>query len=211
MFDLNQTLSFAVHGAQGKHGEGVAGTVEHLLAFLESLATKSPPDIFAALMPGVSAMANVHPLLVHFPIAFFTFFVLIDFAGSLFGRQSWRQAASWLLYLGTLMAAATVAAGLEAAATVPHGDDVHAIMERHKHLGVSILGLSTVLSFWRLFSGGLIRGGANVLYLIMALILGVLVVFAADLGGLMVYKYGVAVEAVGSSMLEFFQQHQHAH
>ncbi|WP_031433156.1 DUF2231 domain-containing protein [Methylomarinum vadi] len=211
MFDTNNYLSFAVHGAQGKHGGGVAGTVEQLLAFLENLTTKSPTDIFATIMPGISAMANIHPLVVHFPIALFSFFVLIDLAGSLFGKQSWRQAASWFLYLGTIMAAATVAAGLAAAASVPHGDNVHAIMERHKHLGISILILSSVLSLWRLLSRGVIKGGANVLYLIIAVILGLLVVFTADLGGLMVYKYGVAVEAVNSSMLDFFHDHQHSH
>ena len=211
MFDVNNYLSIAVHGAAGKHGEGVAGTVEQFLAFLEKLTTKSPAGILDTLFPGISALANIHPLFVHFPIALFSFFVLIDLVGSLFGKTTWRQAASWFLYLGTLMAGVTVAAGFEAAATVPHGDDVHNIMERHKYLGVSILTLAAVLSLWRLFSKGQVTGGGNVLYLIFAVILGLLVVFAADLGGLMVYKYGVAVETANPSMLNYFHQHQHAH
>lgn len=211
MFDINHYLSFAVHGAQGDHGGGVAGTVQQLLAFLETLTTKSPGDIFATVMPGIASMANVHPLVVHFPIAFFTAFVLIDLSGSLLDRQNWRQAAGWFLYLGALMAAVTVAAGLAAAASVPHGDNVHAIMEQHEQLGVSVLVLSWVLAAWRLLARGAIKGGANVLYLILAVILEVLVVFTADLGGLMVYRYGVAVETGDASRLEYFEQHQHAH
>lgn len=211
MFDLNNYLSFAVHGAQGKHGEGVAGSVEQLLTFLETLTEKSGADIFATIMPGISAMENIHPLFVHFPIAFFTAFVLIDFVASVLGKQTWRQVAGAFLYLGTVMAAVTVAAGLAAAESVAHGDNVHAIMERHQFMGISILVLSSVLSLWRLFSRGVIKGGANVLYLIFAVLLSGLVVFTADLGGLMVYNYGVSVKTSGSSMLDYFHEHSHSH
>ncbi len=210
MFEVNNFLSFAVHGAQGKHG-GVAGSVEHLLAFLESLTDKSGTEIFSLLMPGISAMENIHPLFVHFPIAFFTAFVLLDIAGTLFIRPSWRTAASWFLYLGTVTAAATVAAGLAAAATVAHGDNVHAIMEKHEHLAIAVLTLSVVLSFWRLFAGGAPKGGGNVFFLISALILLVLLLFTADLGGLMVYKYGVSVESARTPLLDYFHEHQHSH
>lgn len=211
MFDLNNYLSFAVHGAQGKHGEGVAGSVEQLLTFLETLTEKSGADIFATIMPGISAMENIHPLFVHFPIAFFTAFVLIDFVASVLGKQTWRQVAGAFLYLGTVMAAVTVAAGLAAAESVAHGDNVHAIMERHQFMGISILVLSSVLSLWRLFSRGVIKGGANVLYLIFAVLLSGLVVFTADLGGLMVYNYGVSVKTSGSSMMDYFHEHNHSH
>ena len=211
MFDLNNYLSFAVHGAQGKHGEGVAGSVEQLLTFLETLTEKSGADIFATIMPGISAMENIHPLFVHFPIAFFTAFVLIDFVASVLGKQTWRPIAGAFLYLGTVMAAVTVAAGLAAAESVAHGDNVHAIMERHQFMGISILVLSSVLSLWRLFSRGVIKGGANVLYLIFAVLLSGLVVFTADLGGLMVYNYGVSVKTSGSSMLDYFHEHSHSH
>jgi len=54
-----------------------------------------------------------------------------------------------------------VTAGFIAAGSVAHGDDVHAIMERHEHFGVSVLSLAILLSAWRLKSGGIIQGGAN--------------------------------------------------
>ncbi|WP_305908233.1 DUF2231 domain-containing protein [Methylomarinum sp. Ch1-1] len=211
MFNVNNYLSFAIHGGQGGHGGGVAGAVQQLLAFLETLTTQSPGEIFSSIMPGIAAMENIHPLLVHFPIAFLSAFILVDFAGSLAGKASWRQAAGWFLYLGTLTAALTVAAGLAAAASVSHGDNVHAIMERHQYMGISILLLASLLSLWRLLSRGVIQGGANVLYLLLVAVLGGLVVLTADLGGLMVYKYGVAVETSEPSMLDYFQQHQHSH
>jgi hypothetical protein len=44
-------------------------------------------------------------------------------------------------------------------------------------------------------SGILIQGGANSFFLILATLLCALMMLGADLGGLMVYHYGVAVKA----------------
>jgi uncharacterized membrane protein len=119
--------------------------------------------------------------------------------------------AGGLLYLGTIAAAATVFAGFLAAASVEHGDNVHLIMEKHKFFGISVLCLSTVLSIWRLLSGGVIRGAANMFFLLFAALLNVLIMLGADLGGLMVYKHGVAVEAVEETMIDYFHEHTHTH
>lgn len=211
MFDFYQFPSFAVHGAQGGHGGGVAGSVDQLLAFLESLSQKSPEEIFTTLMPGLGSLDNLHPLAVHFPIALLSLFVLLDLVGSVFTLQNWRQAASWFLYIGTIGAAITVAAGLAAADSVAHGDNVHEIMSQHQRLGISTLSLAVLLSLWRLLQRGVIAGGANVLHQLLNVILLVLLMLTADLGGLMVYQYGVAVETTSPSMLDYFHEHQHSH
>ncbi len=102
-------------------------------------------------------------------------------------------------------------AGLIAAASVLHSDDVHEIMETHEHLGITIFTLATVLSIWRLIGNAALQGALNVLYLFFAGLLCVLLVFAADLGGLMVYKYGVAVAAARSAIAETLSEHPHEH
>jgi uncharacterized membrane protein len=63
------------------------------------------------------------------------------------------------------------------------------------------------LSAWRLISGGLIRGGANSFFLVLSVLLCVLMALGADLGGLMVYQYGVAVKA--APVLESGHDHEH--
>jgi uncharacterized membrane protein len=115
-----------------------------------------------------------------------------------------------MLYLGTIMACAAVIAGLAAESTVDHGANVHEILERHESIGISILGLSILLSIWRLISGGVVKGILNIPYSLMSFLLAILVVFGADLGGLMVYKYGVAVDAVKVTSLDYFQEHSHS-
>ncbi len=192
---MNNFLSFQIHG-DADHGGGIAESVASLLAFFEGTVTHGSGGFFSAIMPGLTSMDNIHPLLVHFPIAFLLAFFALDVVGTLLKNPQWRSVASWLLYLGTIAAVFTVTAGFLAANTVAHGENIHAIMERHEYIGISVLTLATVLSLWRIKSGGLIQGGANALFIILAALLCVLLSLGADLGGLMVYKYGVAVEVV---------------
>jgi len=214
MIDTYNFLSFQVHGSAGpghKADDGVAGSVEQLLTFLESLIGHSPSEMFSAIMPGVSAMANIHPIVVHFPIAFLSAFFIMDLLGALFSKQSWQQLATGLLYLGTLAAGAAVAAGLMAENTVEHGENVHLILERHELLGITVLCLSGFLSVWRLLSGGIIKGPANFIFIMFAAVLNIVMIFAADLGGTMVYKHGVAVQAVEVTSMDYFLEHTHSH
>jgi uncharacterized membrane protein len=202
-------LSFQIHGG-ADHDAGVADGVSSLLTFVEELSTYDSAGIFSTLMPGIANMHNIHPLLVHFPIAFLSAFFVLDLLGTLAKKSSWRNIASWLLYLGTVAAGFTVTAGFIAASTVAHGVEVHEIMERHEHFGVSVLSLAILLSAWRLKSGGIIQGGANSFFLILAALLCVLMALGADLGGLMVYNYGVAVDAA-MAPVGGFMDHQHHH
>lgn len=200
-------LSFQIHG--GADQGGIAETVSSLLAYLEGLTTKAPMEIFSSIFPGIAAMDNIHPMLVHFPIAFLSAFFAADLAGALRKKTEWRSVAACFLYLGTVAAVFTVIAGFIAASSVEHGGNVHAIMETHEHFGIAVLALATVLSIWRLKSGSIIQGGANTLFLMLAAILCVAMALGADLGGLMVYKYGVAVEAVPVPDGGYTHEHEH--
>lgn len=205
--DIENVLSFSVHG--GGDSPGVAGSVDNLLTGIESLLVMSPAQIFAELMPGIAAMENFHPLFVHFPIALLSLFFVLDALGTLTRNMLIRDVASWFLYFGTLFAGIAVAFGLHAADTVAHGDDVHMIMEHHEHLGISVLSLAIVLSGWRFFARDGISGSWNTLHLSMAAVLATMLAFTADLGGLMVYGYGVAVAPVTAANQDAAMAHQH--
>ena len=204
---MNNFLSFQIHG-NADHGGGIVESVSSLLAFFENLTTQGPGDILSSLLPGIAGMDNIHPLLVHFPIAFLSVFFVLDVIATLAKKPQWRAVAGWFLYVGTIAAVFTVIAGFMAADSVVHGGNVHEIMESHEHFGLSVLSLAIALSAWRIKSGGLIRGGANSLFLLLAAMLCVLMLLGADLGGLMVYQYGVAVKAV--PVIEGGHDHDHA-
>jgi uncharacterized membrane protein len=197
MINMINFLSFQIHG--GGMGGGVAANVESLLVFIEGLSGKTPPEMFSAILPGIAGLENIHPLFVHYPIALFTAFFLFDFFGTVAKKEKLRYVASCLLYVGTIAAAFTVVAGLFAADSVEHGEDVHEIMERHEHIGIAVLSLSLFLSAWRLKQWGLHSKSGNTIFLCLAGFLCVLLSLGADLGGLMVYQYGVSVKTASNS------------
>ncbi len=207
---MNSYLSFQIHGG-ADHGGGIIETVSELLAFFEGLTAQGPGGFIQGVLPGIAAMSNIHPLLVHFPIALLTLFFIVDVMGTLASKPQWRQTASFLLYTGTLAATFTVLAGFAAADSVAHGENVHEIMERHEHLGISILSLAAGLSAWRLKRHGVLVGAGNVLFLLLSALLCLILAFGADLGGLMVYQYGVAVKpgAAAANVGEAGQSHHH--
>ncbi len=205
---MTNFLSFQIHGG-ADHGGGLTDSLAEFLAFFEGISALGLGELFALLLPGIANMDNIHPMLVHFPIALFTVFFILDVLGTLAKKPQWRNVASWLLYIGTFTTVFTVIAGFVAANSVAHGDNVHDIMERHEHIGVAVLSLATLLSFWRAKIGVLMTGGANSFFLLLAALLFGLMAAGADLGGLMVYKYGVAVQAV--PLAEEAYEHEHGH
>jgi uncharacterized membrane protein len=199
----------AVHGG-GDDGAG-GGLVGLLDGLLETLSRGLEPGSGASWDPiaGIEALgANVHPLIVHFPIAFLSAFLLLEILGLVLRRPALRTVASGLLYLGAVGAVAAAAAGLVAEDIVPHGGAVHEIMEWHERLGLTVAALSVILAVWRAVSGGRFASSMALgLHLTMAVILNLCLVLGADLGGLMVYQYGVGVK----SLQDEREIHQHAH
>ncbi|CAG1772101.1 hypothetical protein BAC2_02168 [uncultured bacterium] len=155
-------------------------------------------EIFFRVFQGIYEMPNIHPLIVHFPIALLTSFLLMELLSVVTGKESFRAAATWMLYLGTIGALAAVSAGLWAAATVEHSDEAHKVLLRHRDLGITVLALSVILSAWRIYSKGSFSRKRQVLHLAIAFIMVLIMALGADKGGLMVYKYGVGVKAARS-------------
>jgi len=148
-------------------------------------------ELVSKIMPGIGEMANFHPMAVHFPIGLLNGFVLMELLGFLLKKEELKTAAAWMLYLGALGAFVTVWLGFAAADSAPHGGNVHSIMTNHRNLGVIVFFLSMILSIWRVTS---VNKG-RVAQLVIGFVMVVIMAFGADLGGLMVYKYGVAVKA----------------
>lgn len=196
-----------VHGG-GDGGAGLVGVVDSLLQavtnFLESGSGSG-----GGLFGGIAALGfNVHPMVVHYPIAFLSAFFVLEIAGLATRRPVLRGLAAGLLYLGALGALAAVAAGLVAAGSVPHGEEVHGIMEWHERLGITVAVLATGLAVWRALAKTDFSGMAEALYLSLAGMVITCMVFGADLGGRMVYQYGVAVKSLQQP--DESERHQHA-
>ena len=201
--ELVQQVAFRVHSGGGGHGPGLVGWIDHFLTRLNELGHSDLSDI---LLPGFTEIGNIHPILVHFPIALLSCFVAAELFATVLKNENLRIAASWMLYLGTLGAMATVFTGFLAAQSVAHSAEVHEVILKHKAFGLTVLGLSLCLSLWRLLSRARFSPVGSGIHLLLGIVMLGVMLLGADLGGLMVYKYGVNVQAAQQPM-----DHEHDH
>jgi uncharacterized membrane protein len=158
--------------------------------------------VLETLLPGAQHLQNVHPLVVHFPLAFLGGAALLYGLAWVTGRDSLATTGLWLLMLGTIAAVAAVATGLRAEDGVMIDPSVRAeLLESHEQLMLMTLGLSVVLAAWALAARPLpVRGRA--VFLVLFLVLLALMSRGADFGGRMVYDYNAGGSAC-SQPIEF--------
>ena len=75
------SLSFQIHG-NADHGGGPAESLGDVLAIFDNISILGSGELFSILMPGIASMENIHPLLVHFPIALLSVFFVLDLIGT---------------------------------------------------------------------------------------------------------------------------------
>lgn len=142
---------------------------------------------------------NIHPFVVHFPIALLVIAVLFDLARLAFKKQSWLHNTAVSLYTtGTIGLVAAFFSGREAVETVSITGDAIPVVTSHEDWALYTLiffGIFTVtrlLTWWKVLEKG---------WLLPALIFPALIGtgmlwHTGELGAQLVYKHGVAVGAI---------------
>jgi uncharacterized membrane protein len=150
---------------------------------------------------GLREIPNLHPAVVHFPIALLPVAVGLDLLGWLFGSRDLHAAGRWTLWVGTLSAAVAVATGLDGADDVhPYvSDAAEALMTVHRNLQLGTLGAAIGLSLWRLAARPFPTRG-RLVYFALGLAMVANLLLASDFGAQMVFLNGVAVRADGDSL-----------
>jgi len=145
------------------------------------------------MLPGMKAALNVHPVLVHFPIALWLAALLFQVLAVWRGSDEMQRTAARLLYLGTLGALVTVWSGLAAARSVPEGDALRAVGVHETMMLVST-SLALALCMLAFFARRNFTSQLRKVLLLGLGILAVLVTIGADRGAQLVYGYGAAVD-----------------
>jgi len=149
-----------------------------------------------------TSLPNLHPLLVHYPVAFFTVAIAFDFLCLLFRRQSWLDRTTTVLYIvGAVGVVATYFAGEQAAdSLVGVPPKVEPLIAEHSDWGLYTLLFFLVFVIFRVFVYWRDRNSSEIsinplrLLAIVAAIAGQWVLFqASDRGGALVYQHGMAV------------------
>ena len=146
---------------------------------------------------GLRQVYNIHPVLVHFPVALFPSALLLYFLGFLLNRRALNVAGRSCLYLASAGALLAVLTGRLAEASIPHNDIIHHMMKTHETIGYTVLVLSLVLAAWS-FRHMEQRPRGSVLFLLLLTLNSFLVLQNGDIGLRMVFIEGAGVRpAVG--------------
>lgn len=150
-----------------------------------------------SFLPGADHLQNIHPLVVHFPIALLIAAAPIYIAAAVAGRDSWAWTALCMLVLGAIGAAAAVATGLYGAEGVMVAQSVRQhLLIPHRNIMCGVLALSAALAAWALIARPLPTRG-RIVFLVLMVVLVAMVAEGADYGGRMVYDYNAGGFACG--------------
>jgi uncharacterized membrane protein len=152
---------------------------------------------------------ELHPALIHFPIAFLLGGLLVDLAARFHPREAWTRMASGLLIAGVLSGVAAAFAGVISYFTVPaHTEAAHGRMETHFVLAGAALVLFALVAMarWRHRTRP-----ASTVSLATGAMGAALLVGAAFLGGKIVYEGGAGVDPQILAPAVVAGHHHHHH
>jgi uncharacterized membrane protein len=153
-------------------------------------------------LPGVQHLQNIHPLMVHFPIAFLMGAALFYFLALIFRRDTFATTAFLLLILGAFSACVAVGTGLYAEEGVMVSLSVREhLLEQHEQLMLATAGLSIALTLWAFIARPFPKKG-RIFFLLLFLVLMGVMSLGADYGARMVYDYNAGGSAC-SQPIEF--------
>ncbi len=154
------------------------------------------------LFPGMDHLQNIHPLVVHFPIAFLVGAALCYFLAWRLRKEQLATTAFLLLIAGALAAAAASGTGLYAEVGLMVSRSVRQhLLETHKKLMLVSTGVSVLLAVWAATARPFPQKGRP-LFLLVLLVLLVLMAFGSDYGARMAYDYNAGGNAC-SQPIEF--------
>ncbi|WP_456407841.1 DUF2231 domain-containing protein [Caldithrix abyssi] len=145
-------------------------------------------------------MSNVHPLIVHFPIALLVIAVLTDFIAIILKRFGWlKPAALWLYVLGALGTIGAYFSGKQAADVVNIPPQAYSVISVHADLALYTMLFFSIYAALRLFFARKKWDQKLVFSLVLFVVaaggLG-LVQQTAERGGELVFRFGVGANAL---------------
>ena len=148
---------------------------------------------------------NLHPMVVHFPVALLVAAVLLDVL-SLFWRKRFASTALTLYVLGGLGTVAGYLSGRAAASSVEISGQANVVLTTHADWGTAALWSFGIYALLRLFLAWQVHLQRRLVVhvsLILVAVGGLVVLYrTADSGARMVYEYGVGVQAIETMAAE---------
>ena len=151
---------------------------------------------------------NLHPLLVHFPVALVTLAAVFHVAAAAMRNRTCAALAHTMLWLGALAALPTALLGWQAFNSVNHDEAGHVAMLVHRAWAVSTLAVLALLAGWDAWRNK-VETIPNWWFTGATLGAWAMVAVTAWHGGELVYRHGLGVMAL--PVAEAGHEHHHDH
>ncbi|CUT04408.1 DUF2231 domain-containing protein [Candidatus Chrysopegis kryptomonas] len=137
----------------------------------------------------------VHPMLVHFPIALFTTFILLEILWMIFKKEWIKNSSLLTLFLGLLFVVPTIISGEASAENFEKVSQLEELIESHetfaKLTGITFLIVLIVKVI--LAKTGKLNTKTNLIAFLISLIGLYFLIQTGLKGGELVYKHGVGI------------------
>lgn len=147
-------------------------------------------------------IADLHPLVVHFPIAFFCLFIVFEVIAFFSKSEYWNKTATVLLVAGVISGVGASLTGNLAAQTTL--DKWEVVIANHENWATALqwyFTLLLVLKFTLIFKKKF-EGILKTVFLVFSLFGFFMVFKAGDLGGKLVYRYGIGTELIEDKKID---------
>ncbi|MEW6507510.1 MAG: DUF2231 domain-containing protein [Bacteroidota bacterium] len=145
-------------------------------------------------------LAELHPQIIHFPIAFFILYFLFETSGILFKKEFLLKSALIILILAIIFSILAVLTGNQAYQFVKERQAEAAfyydIIDKHE--------LFATITLWYFFAVLVLRvyltvkkkftGKTKYLFIVLGLIGSILIFLTGSYGGDLVFKYGIGIK-----------------
>ncbi len=151
-------------------------------------------DWIDVILPGFSSAQNIHPMLVHFPVALLPLALVTVLLARWKKNDFLHKMARTLVYIGTVGALVAVATGYLATASMGHDVPGHDLVHVHRNWMIVTTILSVALSGLLLITGRssdtiTLPGVIGLALVVIVLTLG------ADRGANLVFEFGIGTNA----------------
>jgi len=148
-------------------------------------------------------LSQLHPRIVHFPVAFFIFYFLFELSGVILKKEYLTRAALILLAIGVVTALFAVLSGNQAQTAantlIDKGSNLSELIEVHQEYATVTLFYFSALLFLRVYLVIKNRFKGNIRYLFLLFgLTGCYLIYETGIhGGDLVFKYGLGTQLFG--------------
>jgi len=138
---------------------------------------------------------EIHAVVVHFAIGLVLISVLFDILGAITKKDSLKNAGFWTLMFGTMAVIVAVITGIMEAkelsgeGAIPPEAVAH--LKKHRNIGLLLMFMLPLLAGFRIFVYKNKQHFLYLVYAVISVIFALAIAYQGNLGGKLVYKYGI--------------------